>query len=229
MNDQLYNDSTPSLITMILNNGQASKALRIARKNGASGGTIYLGHGTIPNKILQFFGWDQSEKEIVIIASTADTLDQIITALDKQFHFDQPNHGILFTKEIETVHSLVMHYDKNFNEQEYYLDRRNPSMYQEITVVIPRGMAEVAVEAARSVGAQGATIIHGRGAGTKETSRILGADIEPEKEIALILVENDIAQAVIEAIQSKLGISENGHGIIYTQAVSGVYGLPKQS
>ncbi len=227
MFDQLFNTQSPTLITVILNNGQGSKALRVARKNGASGGTIYFGHGTIPNKILQFFGWDQSEKEIVIIASQVETRDQIIEALDHQFHFAQPNHGILFTKEINVVHSLVLHYDKKINENESNPERRSPTMYQEITVVVPRGLAEEAVEAARSAGARGATIINGRGAGTKETSRILGVDIEPEKEIAMILVENTIVDDVIEAVQKKLGISESGHGIIYTQAVSGVYGLPQ--
>ncbi len=226
MYDQLKMAETPTLITVILNNGQGSKALRIARKNGASGGTIYFGSGTIPNKILQFFGWDQSEKEIVIIASRAETLNQIIEALNEHFRFSLPNHGILFTKEINRVHSLVLHYDKKTDESTSNPERSS-SMYQEITVVVPRGLAEEAVEAARSAGARGATIINGRGAGTKETSRILGVDIEPEKEIAMILVENEIVEAAIEAIQKKLGISEHGHGIIYTQAVTGVYGLPK--
>lgn len=226
MNDTMQETAVPRLITVILNYGQGSKALRTARQSGATGGTVYYGRGTIPNKILQFLGWDQSEKEILIVAADDKTSQDVISALDKQFHFDQPNHGILFVKDINVVHSLILNRDKTVDSET--LERSEPSMYQEITVVVPRGMAEEAVEAARSAGAHGATIMHGRGAGTKETSRILGTDIEPEKEIAMILVKHDIVDRIVLAIQTKLNLTESGHGIIYTQDVSAVYGLPKQ-
>ena len=52
-------------------------------------------------------------------------------------------------------------------------------------------------------------------------------DIEPEKEIVLILSERKGAQAIIASIGEKLDIEKPGKGIIFVQEVSKVYGLAK--
>ena len=50
-------------------------------------------------------------------------------------------------------------------------------------------------------------------------------DIEPEKEIVLILSEKKDTEAIISSIREKLNIKEPGKGIIFVQEVSKVYGL----
>lgn len=216
----------PVLITVIVNHGLGSKVLKVARQNGATGGTIYFGHGTVPNKILQFFGWDQTDKEIVFIAASFEKSEAVILALDKVFQFEKANHGILFTKHIDIVRSLVFSYHTKAFEDVAKIKRRT-NMYHEITIIVPRGQGDLVVEAARLAGAKGATLINGRGAGTRDTEKILGEDIEPEKEIVMLLVKNEIVDPIIESVQERLGISEHGHGIIYAQPVSKVHGIPE--
>ena len=52
-------------------------------------------------------------------------------------------------------------------------------------------------------------------------------DIEPEKEIVMILSEKKDAEAIVSSIRQKLDIEEAGKGIIFVQEVSKVYGLAK--
>lgn len=50
-------------------------------------------------------------------------------------------------------------------------------------------------------------------------------DIEPEKEIVLILSEAESTQKIIDSINSELKIEEPGNGIIIVQNVSKTYGI----
>ena len=52
-------------------------------------------------------------------------------------------------------------------------------------------------------------------------------DIEPEKEIVMILSEKKDAEAIVSSIRQKMDIEEAGKGMIFVQEVSKVYGLAK--
>jgi len=52
-------------------------------------------------------------------------------------------------------------------------------------------------------------------------------DIEPEKEIVLILSEADKTDAIVESIRRDMKIDEPGQGILFVQEVSKTYGLYK--
>lgn len=94
-----------------------------------------------------------------------------------------------------------------------------------IVVVLPAGKAEEALEAAREVGAEGATIIHGRGTSIHEQKRIFNILVEPEKDILLILVPQDLTDGIIAAIDEAVQLNEPGHGIGFVVPAKRVFGL----
>lgn len=98
-------------------------------------------------------------------------------------------------------------------------------MYHKITVVVERGNAEDVMDAAREAGARGGTILHGRGSTGKEAQTIFGIEIEPEKEIVLILTPVDITQRVFDAIAQKMDIDAPGNGIMYVEPIATTRGL----
>ena len=98
-------------------------------------------------------------------------------------------------------------------------------MYQAIYVIVKKGEAERAVEAAQAAGAKGGTIINARGAGRHETTRVFLMDIEPEKEILLILSEGSSTDAIVEAVSREMELSVPGNGVIFVQDISRTYGL----
>ena len=98
-------------------------------------------------------------------------------------------------------------------------------MYHLITVIVNKGDAEKALEAAQSAGTQGGTIINARGAGRHETSRLFLMDIEPEKEILMMSVKKENSQAITEAINREMHMEEQGKGVMFVQEVSRAYGL----
>jgi nitrogen regulatory protein P-II 1 len=69
-----------------------------------------------------------------------------------------------------------------------------------IITIIKKGYAERIIEASREAGAEGATIMFGRGTGVHEQKKLLGIPIEPEKEIIFTVVPAEISGRVLEAI-----------------------------
>jgi nitrogen regulatory protein PII len=100
-------------------------------------------------------------------------------------------------------------------------------MYEVITVVVDKGRAENVIEVATKAGSKGGTIINARGSGIHETMKLFSMDIEPEKEIVMILSEKETTDTIVSSIRGQLKIDEPGNGIIFTVDVNKAYGLYK--
>ena len=211
------------LIWAIVNFGKGSKMMQAAKKFGISGGTIFLAKGTANNSMAEFLGLSEIRKEIIMMGANKKTARSVLEALDTKFNFDKPNHGIAF---ITAVSEMIGSVGCKATETDIE-ERREEAMYCAITVVVEKGKAEEVIDAATAAGSRGGTIINARGSGIHETSKLFFMDIEPEKEIVLILSERKGAQAIIASIGEKLDIEKPGKGIIFVQEVSKVYGLAK--
>ena len=97
-------------------------------------------------------------------------------------------------------------------------------MYHAITTIVDRGKAEDVIDAATKAGSKGGTIINARGSGIHETSKLFSMDIEPEKEIVIILSEVESTENRIFD-KKPLKIDEPGNGIIFIQDVNKTYGI----
>ncbi len=94
-----------------------------------------------------------------------------------------------------------------------------------IIALVNSGFTDVVMDAAREVGARGGTIVRARGTGTKEMEQKYGVVIGSDKEMVLILVNNDICDDVLSAINKAAGLSTNGQGIAFSIPVDDVVGL----
>lgn len=209
------------LIYTIVNMGMGSKVLHVAKHSGIRGGTIFLGEGTVSNRILDFLSLSEVRKEIVLMLANRAAAEVAMDALDKELKLKKPNHGIAFTIPVCGVMGSKS-YPCNIRSEKR---GGNQPMYQAITVIVDRGKAEEVMDAAVLAGSKGGTIIHARGSGVHETTKLFTMDIEPEKEIVLILTKSDNAQVIASSIQEKLELEKPGNGILIIQDVSKTYGI----
>lgn len=100
----------------------------------------------------------------------------------------------------------------------------NDQKYALIIVIVKRGFADTVMDAARAVGAKGGTAIHARGTGTAETQKFLGLNIEPEKDLLMILAEDEKKSAMMKAINEKAGLNQEGSGLVFALPVDEVMG-----
>ncbi len=209
------------LLCVIVNFGLGSKVIRVGKQNGVCGGTVFMGRGTVKNRFLELLEMTDARKEIAIMLTEKCTVDPVLEALDAKFGLSKPHHGIAFTTPVVSV--LGMRHCKCSNDKNERGE--NPTMYQSIFVVVDKGKAETVIEAATSAGSRGGTIINARGSGIHETSKLFSMDIEPEKEIVLILTESRLTDATTAAIKEKLELDKPGNGIIFVHDVSRTHGV----
>ncbi|NLZ70622.1 MAG: P-II family nitrogen regulator [Clostridiaceae bacterium] len=94
-----------------------------------------------------------------------------------------------------------------------------------VITIVDRGKADAVLEAARTAGSTGGTIIRARGSATGETVTLFNLPVEPEKDTVLILAPTAIEKKIVAAIYQSLSIDQPGAGIIFTYPVASVYGL----
>ena len=209
------------LICTVVNFGVGSKVMTILREQGVSGGTIFLGKGTVKNHLLEILDLNDIRKEIVLNVTVPSLANRALEALNKQLAFDKPHHGIAFTIPVKSqvgVHPVAPDESK---------ERRGvmKPMYNAIFVVVDKGKAEEVIEAAKPAGARGATVINARGSGIHETKKLFAMPIEPEKEIVMILAQIELTDAIVSRIKEQLQIEEPGKGIMFILNVERTYGL----
>ncbi len=97
--------------------------------------------------------------------------------------------------------------------------------YEVVVVIVNEGHSDKVMDAAREAGARGGTIAHARGSGTKDIEKKYGIVITPSKEMLYILVNENIRDNVMAAINKAAGLDTMGQGIIFSLPVDNVSGL----
>ena len=97
--------------------------------------------------------------------------------------------------------------------------------YEVVICIVNAGYSELVMDAAKEVGARGGTVINAKGTANKEAEEYFKITIQPDKEMVLILVPEDIKDAVLHAIYQNAGLKSEGQGIAFSMAVDHVVGL----
>ena len=209
-----------TLLSCVVNMGDASKVIKCARKYGVKGATVALGMGTIHSRLLDFLGINEVRKEIVMMIVENEFASGVIKNVGRDMRFDKPHHGIAFTNSVrECIGS------SNIANQATVYSEAGKSMYKIIYAIVDKGRGEDVVDAANEAGARGGTIVHARGSGVHEVQRLFSVEIEPEKDAVFIIAKTALKDKIVESIRTRINIGEPGAGILYVQDVEEVYGL----
>ena len=100
--------------------------------------------------------------------------------------------------------------------------------YEMVCCIVNAGYSDLVMDAARSEGATGGTVIHARGTANKEAEAIFQITIQPDKDAVLLLVPARIKDNVLHAIYQKAGLDSAGQGIAFSLPVSKTAGLGKK-
>ncbi len=97
--------------------------------------------------------------------------------------------------------------------------------FQLIVTIVGQGRCSPLIEAAKAAGAEGVTIVRGRGSGVHESGRFLGIPIEPEKDVMLVLIGRELTEPVLAAIMKAGELDKPGKGIAFVLDVPRVEGI----
>ena len=208
------------LLISIVPHNSGELICNAAKSAGAGGGTIAMGRGTASNGVLQLLGLGDTSKDIVYIivknSLKAAVYDAIISASEKKAHF-----GLMFTLNTPDFIRAGHLNDKSeeSNQSDNSASKGEEAMsdknYQMINVIVNKGYAEDAMEAARKAGAGGGTIMGARGTAKEGDAAFFGMKIVPEKEMLMILVPAEKKADIVAAITALPCFAEAGSGIVF--------------
>ena len=97
--------------------------------------------------------------------------------------------------------------------------------YQLIVAIANQGYTDKVMEAARSAGARGGTIVHTRSTGAEDAGKFFGMSIAEEREMIFIVAPTSEKNAIMQAIMAQAGPSTKAQAITLSLALEDVVGL----
>ena len=216
------------LLVLIYSEGNDKKINSILNKFGVKVKTVTNASGTASASVLDYFGLAETRKD-VYLAIIPDYLEHnILSKLKNAFKFEEIGTGITFTIPISSSNKFLMDSFKKSDVEEKVKDmKENNNKYHLIITIVLEGYLEQAMAAAKKAGATGGTVIKGRGLANLVPAKVLGFNIEPEREVILNVVEDESKQKVMEEITSAVGIKTGGKGVCIALPISDAIGLNK--
>lgn len=99
------------------------------------------------------------------------------------------------------------------------------SSFECIVTICDGGYSDDVVDASKEAGAKGATIINGRGSTSKEPNKFFKLNIQPDKQIVLILCKSEQTKTIVEAISNKAGMNTKAHALSFVLPVEDAVGM----
>ena len=210
------------LLVVIVEFGMGSKMIKCGRKAGLGGGTVFVGYGTAKKSRLDFWELGMSRQEIVLMGGTNQNIHDALVLVKDKLQLEKPGKGVALSIPIT---SLMGEPNVTVENKQMSEGEQKP-MYNIIYTIVEMGNSDEVLEAARKAGSTGATVMTGRGSGIHEESiKLFGMEVEPQKEIVMIIAHVDKVAAITESIRNELEIDKPGHGIVFTVAVNEIHGL----
>ena len=153
-------------------------------------------------------GFGDTAKDVVLIVVPTEKKQAIIEAMKESVSEKKQPFGILFT-------TMISHFIKTGNISNKENDMSNTSQ-KLISVIVNKGFADDVMAEARKAGANGGTILNARGTAKEGDSKFFGMEIVPEKDMLLIVADNEKAENIVNAIKNLSFLQTPGSGIAFT-------------
>ena len=181
-----------------------------------------LGHGTATTEILDYLGLEATEKAVLFCVAARSP--RLVRRAAKDLWLDVPGRGVLMTVPISSIGGVsAKDYLLQGQEAEEIMEKKQT---HELVVAIARqGHTDQVMNAARSAGATGGTVVHAKGAGTELAKKFFGVSIASERELVFILAKEENRKEIMKAIMTQAGMKSDAEAIVFSMPVSDIAGL----
>lgn len=186
--------------------------------------------GTASSEVMDMLGFGSVDKCILVSVMMKPFADSILKTLHDELHLSTANSGIAFTLPLTGANSLLLRMItqaqesavNNLRKENNYMSESKHAL---IATVVKRGFSGDVMDAARSAGARGGTVIHSRGVGNDEISGLWGMNAQDETEIVLIIADAEDRISLMRSISEKCGVNSEAKGLIMSLPLDSVTGF----
>lgn len=215
------------LMTTIVDKKDAKKYLDLYQENDLNVMYLTLGAGTASNEVLDYLGLDSAEKAVSFSVLEENSWINIKKQLEKKLKIDAPGGGIAFTIPLSSVggkKTLQFLLESQDYQKEEESALKNTT-HELIIVIAEQGYTNMIMDAARSAGAYGGTVVHAKGTGMEIAEKFMGVSLAAEKEMIFIVTKTEQKNAIMQAIMKDAGTTSKAKSIVFSLPVTDTAGL----
>ncbi len=215
------------MMTTIVSRKQFKKYLRLYQEEQLQVMFVTLGAGTASGDILDYLGLESTEKAVMFHVLEESAWENAKKNLRQKLQIDAPGEGIAFVVPLSSIGGKkalqFLSGNEDFQKEEESVLK--DTVYELIVVIANQGYTELAMDAARSAGAYGGTVIHAKGTGMEQAERFMGVSLASEKEIIFIVAKKTQKNDIMKAVMEQAGMQSKAKSIVFSLPVTDTAGL----
>lgn len=214
-----------NFVISILDRDKADSMTSICNDIGLPLVITLLGRGTATSEQLNLYGLEATEKAIVASVADGEKTKQLIKNAKRKMFIDIPGNGVMMAIPVKSIGGgRTLAYLTNNTTP----DKTVPEMnfeHELIIVILNQSYMDDVMDAARSVGAAGGTVLHAKGTGAQYAKKFFGVSLAAEKEVILIAAKASEKTEIMKAIVEHAGPQTPAGAITFSLPISAVAGL----
>ena len=203
----------------------APKLTEICSELGLRIAVSLHGRGTAVRSMLDILGIEDNEKRVILTIANRKKTKEFIREQKRRLFIGVPGHGVAVAVPIKSIGGGKT---VAFLNGEQQIAKYTPELnyaYELITVIANEGRSDLVMNAARSAGAKGGTVLHGKSTGAQDSEKFYNISISGEKEVILIVAEAAQKSEIMRSILKNAGPDSEAGAIVFSMPVSEVAGF----
>lgn len=217
------------ILISIVNHDDEKRLKEILDDASVSLSYTFAGTGTARTAVLDYLGIGGTEKSVVLSLIPESDEENIMRELRTRMSLYLVGRGISFTIPLSAVSEIVANglqsaaTEKTIDGSKIMKDEQR--QYDLIIAAVAANFVDDAMEAARSAGAAGGTIVRGRSVSNEKAEQFIGISLMHEQELLFILSTRERKLAIMQALSEKVGLKTEAGGVIFSVPVDRTAGI----
>lgn len=216
-------------LVLIVNRDDETAFKELLDERSVSLGLAFAGMGTAHSAVLDYLGIGATEKAVMLCLIPESDERALLGGIRRKFSASRAGKGIAFTMPLSGVSEIVANglvraaAEKSTDGNKIMKDEERK--YDLIIAAVAVNHVEEAMDAARSAGAAGGTIVRARAVSNEKAEQFIGINLTDEQEILLIVAKRERKLAIMQALSEKAGLKTAAGGVIFSLPVDSTAGI----
>lgn len=190
-----------------------------------------IGHGTAKSHYMSYLGLDEIEKRVVYSLIPDYCEKKLLKAVNQRLRLYLPGNGIAFTVSLSGISNIISNAilsapnRDDGAEGQKNKEKETRKMHELIVAVVNQKFTDAVLDASRSAGATGATVLHTRSVNNKSAEQLIGTSFKTETDTIAFLTSHEYKQKIMEAIRECAGLKTDGGAVLFSLPVDSLIGI----
>ena len=222
------------LLVGIINKEDESRFTEIVNECATAVHFSGVGHGTARSSYMTYFGFNEIEKRITMSLIPGSSEHNILSAVGHGLKLYLVGRGIAFTVPLSGISNIINDAvlsgvdkpDKPTGRRAPISKKKEKQIMHELVIaVVNTKYTDVAIEAARTAGATGATVFHTKSINNERAEQSIGTSINRETDSIFFLTTLEYKTKIMEAVRDTAGLKTEGGAVIFSLPVDDLVGI----